>query len=165
MTIYNEMRARRPDLLPYLFEGLHTDRRGEVPAGQKPWHDIPVFNWHEGYLSVLYARRYIESARRFPEIAELTDDQRAALDLFDDLHKIGDKLIMHGLVLFIIGIIMLLHVPLFSGKMLDNIFLQKMDHPQGLFLGDARQPVHEEPHDSLTYSQRFEVLRVAVGQG
>lgn len=85
MTIYNEMLKRRPDLLPHLFEGLHTDRRGEVPAGQKPWHDIPVFNWFEGYLSVLYARRYIESARRFPEIAALTEDQLAALDLFDDL--------------------------------------------------------------------------------
>ncbi len=85
MTIYNEMLRRRPDLLPHLFEGLHTDRRGEVPEGQNPWHDIPVFNWHENHLSVLYARRYIESARRFPEIAELTEEQRAALDLFDDL--------------------------------------------------------------------------------
>lgn len=85
MTIYNEMLKRRPDLLPHLFEALHTDRRGEVPEGQKPWHDIPVFNWYEGHLSAMYARRYIESARRFPEIEELTDQQRAALDLFDDL--------------------------------------------------------------------------------
>lgn len=85
MTIYNEMLKRRPDLLPCLFEGLYCDRRGEVPAGQKPWHDIPVFNWHQGYLSVIYARRYIESARRFPEVPPLTDQQIEALDLFDDL--------------------------------------------------------------------------------
>jgi hypothetical protein len=85
MTIYNEMLKRRPDLLPYLFEAMHTDRRGEVPAGEKPWHDIPVFNWHEGHLSALYARRYIESARRFPEIAPLSEAQTAALDLFDEL--------------------------------------------------------------------------------
>lgn len=85
MTIYNEMLKRRPDLLPYLFEPMHTDRRGEVPEGENPWHDIPVFNWYEGQLSALYARRYIESARRFPEIPELTAEQRAALDLFDEL--------------------------------------------------------------------------------
>ena len=86
MTIYNEMLKRRPDLLPYLFEPMHTDRRGEVPVGEKPWHDIPVFNWYEGQLSALYARRYIESARRFPEIPNrLTQEQRAALDLFDEL--------------------------------------------------------------------------------
>lgn len=85
MTIYNEMLKRRPDLLPLLFESMHTDRRGEVPEGQNPWHDVPVFNWHQGHLSALYARRYIESARRFPEIPELTSAQLEALDLFDDL--------------------------------------------------------------------------------
>ena len=53
--------------------------------GQKPWHDIPVFNWHEGRLSALYSRRYIESARRFPEVAPLTPQQIEALDLLDDL--------------------------------------------------------------------------------
>jgi hypothetical protein len=85
MTIYNEMRKRRPDLLVELFAPLHTDRRGEVPAGQKAWHDIPVYNWHEGRLSALYSRRYIESARRFPEVPALTTRQVEALDLFDAL--------------------------------------------------------------------------------
>lgn len=85
MTIYNEMRKRRPDLLALLFEPMHTDRRGEVPAGQKPWHDVPVFSWHEGHLSALYARRYIESARRFAEVPPLTPQQVEALDLFDSL--------------------------------------------------------------------------------
>ncbi len=85
MTIYNEMLRRRPDLLALLFEPLHTDRRGEVAAGQKPWHDIPVFSWYEGYLSALYARRYIELARRFPEVPPLSPQQTEALDLFDAL--------------------------------------------------------------------------------
>jgi hypothetical protein len=85
MTIYNEMLKRRPDLLVYLFEAMHTDRRGEVPAGQKPWHNIPVFNWYEGQLSLLYSRRYIESARRFSEVPPLTPRQIEALDLLDGL--------------------------------------------------------------------------------
>src|SRR5499427_8340075 len=45
-TLYNEMRARRPDLAACLFEPLATDRRGEVPHGAKPFFEIPVFNWH-----------------------------------------------------------------------------------------------------------------------
>lgn len=85
MTIYNEMRERRPDLLRLLFEPFATDRRGEVPAGKKPFFEIPVYNYHAGYLSALYARRYIESARRFDEVPELTAEQREALDLFDAL--------------------------------------------------------------------------------
>jgi hypothetical protein len=85
MTIYNEMLRRRPDLLRCLFEAMHTDRRGEVPAGQRPWHDVPVYSWHDGRLSALYSRRYIESARRFSEVPPLSRQQTEALDLFDAL--------------------------------------------------------------------------------
>jgi hypothetical protein len=85
MTIYNEMHKRRPDLLRLLFEPFATDRRGEVPEGKKPYFEIPVYNHHAGYLSAIYARRYIESARRFEDVPDLTADQREALDLFDSL--------------------------------------------------------------------------------
>jgi hypothetical protein len=84
-TIFNEMRRRRPDLLKVLLDRIETDRRGEVPAGGKPYFSIPVFNWHEGLLSAIYQRQYIESARRFPGVAPLTSLQIQALDLFDEL--------------------------------------------------------------------------------
>lgn len=90
MTIYNEMLRRAPDLLLELFQPLYTDRRGEVPAGQKPWHEIPVYNWYQGKLSALYTRTYIKSARRFPEVPPLTEKQIAALDLFDGLAESPD---------------------------------------------------------------------------
>jgi hypothetical protein len=85
VTLFNEMRRRRPDLARVLFQPIETDRRGEVPAGQKPYFRIPVFNWHAGMLSAVYQRSYIESARRFPEVAPLTPEQIEALDLFDAL--------------------------------------------------------------------------------
>jgi Taurine catabolism dioxygenase TauD, TfdA family len=85
VTIFNEMRERRPDLARVLFERIETDRRGEVPAGHKPFFCIPVFNWHAGLLSTVYQRSYIESARRFPEVPPLTPIQIEALDLFDQL--------------------------------------------------------------------------------
>ena len=84
-TIYNEMRRRRPDLLKVLLEPIETDRRGEVPEGGKPYFSIPIFNWHAGLLSAIYQRQYIESARRFPDVAPLTPTQIEALDLFDEL--------------------------------------------------------------------------------
>ena len=85
MTIYNEMYRRRPDLLALLLRPLATDRRGEVPVGQKPYFEIPVFNWHAGLLSAIYQRQYIDSAQRFPEAPRITPDLKAALDMFDDL--------------------------------------------------------------------------------
>ena len=59
MTLYNEILARRPDLLAALFEPYPTDRRGEVPEGMKPWFDMPVFHWHAGRLTCIYVRQYI----------------------------------------------------------------------------------------------------------
>jgi len=85
VTIFNEMRQRKPELAHVLFDRIETDRRGEVPIGQKPFFCIPVFNWHKGLLSTIYHRNYIESARRFPEVPPLTSQQIEALDLFDRL--------------------------------------------------------------------------------
>ena len=85
MAIYNEMAKRRPDLVGRLFQPFPTDRRGEVPEGKAPFFEIPVFNDYQGHLSVIYARRYIDSAQRFPEARRLTPEDIAALDLFDDL--------------------------------------------------------------------------------
>ncbi len=85
MTIYNVMATRRPDLVRRLFQPFATDRRGEVPPGRKPYFEIPVFNDYEGFLSVIYARRYIESAQRFPDARRLTPEDREALDMFDSL--------------------------------------------------------------------------------
>ena len=84
-TIFNEMRRRRPDLLRVLLEPIETDRRGEVPEGNKPYFSIPVFNYHEGLVSAIYQRQYIESARRFAGVAPLTALQLEALDLLDQL--------------------------------------------------------------------------------
>lgn len=84
-TIFNEMRRRRPDLLKLLFEPAATDRRGEVPVGQKPYFEIPLFNWYQGHLSAIYQRQYIDSAQRFAEAPRLTPAHVEALDMFDEL--------------------------------------------------------------------------------
>ena len=84
-SIYNRMRAERPDLLKLLFDPIATDRRGEVPEGMEPFMTIPPLIWHEGKLTVFYQRQYIDSAQRFPEAMRLTPAHIEALDMFDDL--------------------------------------------------------------------------------
>lgn len=84
-AIYNRMRAERPDLLERLFDPIATDRRGEVPPGEKPYMEIPPFNWHAGKLTMFYQRQYIDSAQRFDDAMRLTDAHVAALDMFDAL--------------------------------------------------------------------------------
>ena len=86
MTLYNEALARRPDLLPALFEPYPTDRRGEVPEGMRPWFDMPIFHWHAERLTCIYVRQYIESAQKlFPQAKRLRREQVEAMDLMDEL--------------------------------------------------------------------------------
>ena len=79
------MRRDCPALAAALFDPIATDRRGEVPAGQKPYLEIPVFNWHAGLMSTMYQRQYIDSAQRFPDAMRLTPLHVEALDRFDAL--------------------------------------------------------------------------------
>jgi hypothetical protein len=84
-TIFNEMRRQRPDLLKLLFQPVATDRRGEVPEGQRPYFQIPTFSWHKGFLTAIYQRQYIDSAQRFPDAPRLSPAHVEALDMFDAL--------------------------------------------------------------------------------
>ena len=84
-TIYNRMRASRPDLLKLLFDPIATDRRGEIPEGGEPYMTIPPLSWHAGHLTVFYQRQYIDSAQRFEGALRLTPEHVEALDLFDAL--------------------------------------------------------------------------------
>ncbi len=106
VTIFNEMRRRRPDLLKILFEPIATDRRGEAAEGQLPYYNIPIFNWHSDLLSVIYQRQYIESARRFPQVPPLTSLQIEALDMFDAL---ANDPALHMFMEFKLGDVQLVH--------------------------------------------------------
>lgn len=84
-SIYNKMRKNRPDLLKLLFDPIATDRRGEIPQGEKPYFEIPVLSWYQGKLTGMYQRQYIDSAQRFADAFKLTDRHIEALDMFDEL--------------------------------------------------------------------------------
>jgi TfdA family taurine catabolism dioxygenase TauD len=106
MTVHNVMAQRRPDLLERLYQTFPVDRRGEVPPGKQPFYEAPVFNRHDGYLSVLYSRLHIGSAQRFPEARRLTAEDYEALDMLADLA--GDPELRLDMT-FMPGDIQLLH--------------------------------------------------------
>jgi hypothetical protein len=85
MAVHNVMAERRPDLLERLYRPFPVDRRGEVPEGEGPFYEAPVFNVHAGYVSVLYSRLHIGSAQRFPEARRLKPEDIEALDMLNEL--------------------------------------------------------------------------------
>lgn len=90
VTVYNEMLARRPDLVAVMMEPFFTDRKGEIPEGKGPYYEMPIFNPYGGYLTTTYNRDFITAAQRFDEVPRLTEDQVAAMDLADEIAESDD---------------------------------------------------------------------------
>lgn len=79
VAVYNEMLARRPDLVEVLSQPLYRDRRDEVPAGMAPWYRLAVFHCYQGYFSASIEPTYIGSAHRFDDVPEMTPEQKEAM--------------------------------------------------------------------------------------
>jgi hypothetical protein len=90
-TVYNEILASRPELLEPLFAGFPYHRRGEESPGEPaitPYR-VPVLSEHEGALSTVWLRAYIEMAAK--ELATpLTEQELAALDYFEEVGRRPD---------------------------------------------------------------------------
>lgn len=83
VALYNAVLQRRPDLAAVLRQPFHFDARAQNPEDIKV-QTAPIFTLHDGLVSGLYKRRYIETAQRFPEVPRLTEAQVAAMDLLDE---------------------------------------------------------------------------------
>ena len=86
VTIYNEIRRRRPDLLELLcqdyWRARPTDEDGIATTRA---FALPVFGVHDGKLTCQYSRTYVEQAQEFPEVPRLTPAQNEALDMLAEV--------------------------------------------------------------------------------
>lgn len=67
VAVHNAIMRRRPDLLPYLYEGFHFDLRGEGRSDDPDEvtdHRVPVFSWFADRLSCRYNGKTIEDGMR-----------------------------------------------------------------------------------------------------
>jgi hypothetical protein len=82
-AVFNEVRRRRPDLVPLLFEPFHFDRNEEQAPGEPPTFALPLCHWDGTRLSTFYIGWYIRSAERHPTTPRLATAQRELIDLID----------------------------------------------------------------------------------
>lgn len=85
VAVYNEILRRRPDLAAELVKPWYIDRREEIPPGKKPWFEMPVFCFADGYFSTNWHNYYVKTAQRFDELPRFTASQIEALDMLDDV--------------------------------------------------------------------------------
>jgi hypothetical protein len=84
-TVYNEIRARRPDLLAVLMQPFQRTRWGEIPEGKKAYAEVPVFMPKGERIIAHYVRSAIRKGQELPGVMPLSEHQIEALDLLDEL--------------------------------------------------------------------------------
>lgn len=86
LTIHNVLLEERPDVLETLYQPFNLDWRGENPEGEKPWYACPMFSSCDGKVSTrVTSRVFFESVTRWGEELAMTDKQREALDVLQDV--------------------------------------------------------------------------------
>lgn len=85
VTLFNEIRTRRPDLLRELMGPIYRDRRKEIPIGQGRFYIIPAFNLYQGRVFTTYVRSTVSKAQRFSDVPRISPKLNEAMNLLDQL--------------------------------------------------------------------------------
>jgi alpha-ketoglutarate-dependent taurine dioxygenase len=84
-ALYNEVKRRRPDLLPVLTEPYYYKRHNVDHGNELPYCRQPVFSFRQGHFAASYLRVLIERAYDSPELPDMSDRQREALDFLESI--------------------------------------------------------------------------------
>lgn len=85
MAVYNVMLERRPDLLRVLLEPFYYQRHNVDTGNDRPWCRQPIFSFCEGHFAASYLRVLIDRAYQNPDLPDMTAEQRAALDMVEEI--------------------------------------------------------------------------------
>jgi hypothetical protein len=94
VTVHNCMLNERPDLVDVLCEPYFRDRRDEIPPGMKPWYEIAVFHFYQGYFSATIEPTYMSSPHRFDDVPEMSALQKEAMSYAQEVAQ-RESLDMH----------------------------------------------------------------------
>jgi len=82
VTVYNEILKQTPELLPELTAPSHWSLHGEINPGEKPWYDLSVFNFEDGYFSAKGVSSHIMKSQAIPEVPRYSEKRLEAFDKY-----------------------------------------------------------------------------------
>lgn len=111
VALYNRIRSTRPDLLKVLMEPFFYKRHNVDTGNAKPFIEQPIFSIYQNHFAANILRVLIDRAYQMPELPDMTDVQREALDLVEELasdptmhvsfrQEPGDILFLNNFVVF-----------------------------------------------------------------
>jgi len=85
VSVHDELQRRRPDLAPRLYEPFLLDIRNEDASGALRHLPIPPCRHADGRLRTFYHSDYFRSVVRHDDVAPFTPEERALLDLYEEI--------------------------------------------------------------------------------
>ena len=85
VTVYNELLARRPDLIERLYEPFLLDVRNEDSSGNLRYLPIPPCRHAGGELRTFYHSDYLRSVQRHDDVTPFSEDEQTLLDLYESI--------------------------------------------------------------------------------
>ena len=85
VSVWNELRATRPELAARLFEPMRLDLRNEERPGMRGWIEVVPCRHDAGQLRTFYHSDYFRSVERHAEAEPFTDLERELLDAYDEI--------------------------------------------------------------------------------
>jgi Taurine catabolism dioxygenase TauD, TfdA family len=86
VTIFNEIRKRRPDLAEVMLRDFWRCRPEDEDGGRLGrLFALPIFGIRGGKSTSQYSRTYVEQAQEFPDVPRLTPAQIEAMDLLAEI--------------------------------------------------------------------------------
>lgn len=97
VSAHNAMAVERPDLAELLHLPYHFSRQEEQAPDEAPYYPNPIFDQAEGVLCSKWNRNRLRSAQQIPGVPQISDQQKAALDMLDEVLRRPD--LMHTMYL------------------------------------------------------------------
>jgi hypothetical protein len=85
LSVYEELLSRRPDLVSRLYEPFLLDVRNEDRSGALRYLPIPACRYADGRLRTFYHSDYFRSVERHPDVPRFSPEERALLDLYEEI--------------------------------------------------------------------------------
>jgi hypothetical protein len=85
LAAYAQLCSERADLAAVLHEPMAFSLQGEQAVGQVPFILMPVFGERDGNVFCMWVRNRVMFGEKLPGAPQLTDLQREAMDLLDDI--------------------------------------------------------------------------------
>ena len=85
VTVYNEMLKYYADLVPELIARSYWTLHGEISPDEKPWYELPVFNFRDGYFSAKGVSSHILKSQSVPGVPKYSEKRLEAFARFREI--------------------------------------------------------------------------------